>query len=120
MLQSLHLHRYEVAIATARYKNQERQKPATVVVLCEQIVPGCSAFALHHLVDHELDITTMDARPNADEVGVGAYPETPHPEHNGGVLRLNTSIRLMMIAQAPQGVARPWQPREIEVSGQPR
>ena len=57
----------------ARYKPQERHSLLLPVVLAEQIVPGSFAFALDYLVDHELDLSAMDAKFKNDEVGASAY-----------------------------------------------
>ena len=57
----------------ARYKPQDRNSLLLPVVLSEQIVPGSFAFALDYLVDHELDLSAMDAKFNNDEVGASAY-----------------------------------------------
>ena len=57
----------------ARYKPQERPSLMLPVVLSEQIVPGSFAFALDYLVDHELDLSELDARFKNDEVGASAY-----------------------------------------------
>jgi transposase len=43
------------------------------VVLTEQIQPGTFEFALDHLVDHELDLSALDARFKNDETGASAY-----------------------------------------------
>lgn len=43
------------------------------VVLAEQIQPGTFEFALDHLVDHELDLSALDARFRNDETGASAY-----------------------------------------------
>lgn len=56
-----------------RYKPQERHSLLLPVVLSEQIEPGSFAFALQHLVDHELDLSPLDARFKNDEVGASAY-----------------------------------------------
>ena len=56
-----------------RYKPQERNALLLPVVLSEQIVAGSFAFALDYLVDHELDLSELDARFNNDEVGASAY-----------------------------------------------
>jgi hypothetical protein len=45
----------------ARYKPQERNSLLLPVVLSEQIIPGSFAFALNYLVDHELDLSALDA-----------------------------------------------------------
>ena len=56
-----------------RYKHQERHGLLLPVVLSEQIVPGSFAFALDYLVDHELDLSALDARFHNDVVGASAY-----------------------------------------------
>jgi len=43
------------------------------VVPAEQIQSGAFEFALDHLVDHELDLTALDARFHSDETGASAY-----------------------------------------------
>ena len=60
-------------IAMPRYKPQERHSLLLPVMLSEQIVPGSFAFALQYLVDHELNLSAMDAKFNNDEVGAIAY-----------------------------------------------
>ena len=57
----------------ARYKPQDHNSLLLPVVLSEQIIPGTFAFALNYLVDHELDLTALDAQFNNDEVGASAY-----------------------------------------------
>jgi transposase len=57
----------------ARYKPQDHNSLLLAVVLSEQIVPGSFAFALDYLVDHELDLSALDARFKNDEVGASAY-----------------------------------------------
>jgi transposase len=57
----------------ARYKPQDRNSLLLPVVLSEQIIPGSFAFALNYLVDHELDLSALDAQFNNDEVGASAY-----------------------------------------------
>ncbi len=57
----------------ARYKEIDRNPRFLAVVLEEQIVPGTFEFALDHLVDHELDLSALDARYTNDETGATAY-----------------------------------------------
>ena len=57
----------------ARYKPQDRNSLLLPVVLSEQILPGSFAFALHYLVDNELDLNPLDDRFKNDEVGASAY-----------------------------------------------
>ena len=57
----------------ARYKPQDHNSLLLAVVLSEQIIPGTFAFALNYLVDHELDLTALDAQFKNDEVGASAY-----------------------------------------------
>jgi transposase len=56
-----------------RYKPVDRSPRFLPVVLAEQIQPGTFEFALDHLVDHELDLSALDARFNNDETGASAY-----------------------------------------------
>ena len=43
------------------------------MLLSEQIQPGTFEFALDHLVDHELDLSALDARFSNDQTGASAY-----------------------------------------------
>lgn len=56
-----------------RYKPVHRDPLLLPVVLAEQIQPGTFEFALDHLVDHELDLSALDARFRNDETGASAY-----------------------------------------------
>ena len=56
-----------------RYKPIHRDPMLLPVVLAEQIQPGTFEFALDHLVDHELDLSALDARFRNDETGASAY-----------------------------------------------
>ncbi|TAH10886.1 MAG: hypothetical protein EAZ11_11095 [Curvibacter sp.] len=56
-----------------RYKPQDHNSLLLPVVLSEQIIPGSFAFSLNYLVEHELDLTPLDAQFNNDEVGASAY-----------------------------------------------
>ena len=56
-----------------RYKPNNRNGVFLSVMLDEQIHPGTFEFALDHLVDHELDVSGLDARFNNDEQGASAY-----------------------------------------------
>ena len=57
----------------ARYKPVQRSGMFIPVVLADQIQPGTFEFALDHLVDHELDLSALDAKFRNDEVGASAY-----------------------------------------------
>jgi transposase len=57
----------------ARYKPPQRNGMFVPVVFEEQIQPGTFEFALHHLVDSELDLTPLDARFRNDATGASAY-----------------------------------------------
>jgi transposase len=57
----------------ARYKPQDHNSLLLPVVLSEQIVPGSFAFALNYLVDHELDLSALDATFKNDSTGASAY-----------------------------------------------
>jgi len=56
-----------------RYKPSDCHALMLPVVLSEQIVPGSFAFALNYLVDHELDLTPLDARFKNDTTGASAF-----------------------------------------------
>ena len=56
-----------------RYKPVNRDPLLLPVILAEQIQPGTFEFALDHLVDHELDLSALDARFRNDETGASAY-----------------------------------------------
>ena len=56
-----------------RYKPVHRDPLLLPVVLAEQVQPGTFEFALDHLVDHELDLSALDARYCNDETGASAY-----------------------------------------------
>ena len=56
-----------------RYKPVRRDPLLLPVVLAEQIQPGTFEFALDHLVDHELDLSALDAKFRNDETGASAY-----------------------------------------------
>src|SRR4051794_31580858 len=43
------------------------------VDLCRQLVPGTFEYALHHLLEHEIDLAEIEARYRNDEVGASAY-----------------------------------------------
>jgi transposase len=57
----------------ARYKPVVRDGIFLPVVLAEQIQPGTFEFALDHLVDHELDLSALDAQFANDHNGAPAY-----------------------------------------------
>jgi transposase len=57
----------------ARYKPVDRGGMFIPVILSEQIQPGTFEFALDRLVDHELDLSALDARFRNDATGATAY-----------------------------------------------
>ena len=56
-----------------RYKPTQTNGLLVPVVLSEQVVPGSFEEALMQLVDHELDLSALDAKFNNDETGASAY-----------------------------------------------
>ena len=56
-----------------RYKVVDRNPKFIPVVLSEQIQPGTFEFTLDHLVDHELDLSPLDAKFKNDVTGATAY-----------------------------------------------
>jgi hypothetical protein len=55
-----------------RYKPAQRNGMFIPVVFEEQIQPGTFEFALHHLVDDELDLIALDAKFRNDATGASA------------------------------------------------
>ena len=51
-------------------RGQERLKEAAKLGFTQVIVPA----DLNHLINHELDLSRFDARPNNDATGAAAYP----------------------------------------------
>jgi hypothetical protein len=58
----------------ARYKHIDTQPRLLVVDLERQLLPGSFAHAVHHLVDHDFDLSGFDARYRNDTNGAPAYP----------------------------------------------
>lgn len=58
----------------ARYKYSDTTPRFIAVDLARQLLPGTFAHALHHLVEHELDLSHFDARFQNDATGAPAYP----------------------------------------------
>jgi transposase len=57
----------------ARYKRIDTGLKLLPVDLSRQLVPGTFEHALNHLLDHEMDLRTLDARARNDETGAPAY-----------------------------------------------
>ncbi len=57
----------------ARYKPIEMSPKFIPVDFSRQILPGSFEYALCHLIDHEIDLSEIDARFRNDEVGAPAY-----------------------------------------------
>lgn len=58
----------------ARYKHIDTQPKFLPVDLARQLLPGTFEHAVHHLVEHELDLSAFDARFRNDATGAPAYP----------------------------------------------
>ena len=58
----------------ARYKHIDTSPRFLAVDLQRQLLPGSFEHALNHLIDHELDLSSFDARFNNDITGAAAYP----------------------------------------------
>ena len=58
----------------ARYKPVDRHLSKMLPVkFSEQIIPGTFEYAVHWLVDHQVDLSVFDARYRNDETGATAY-----------------------------------------------
>ncbi len=60
----------------ARYKYIDTNPRFLAVDLAKQLLPGTIEHAVHHLFEHELDVTAVDARFRNDVAGATAYPPT--------------------------------------------
>ena len=58
----------------ARYKTIDTSPRFLAVDLEAQLLPGTFEHALHHLLEHDIDLTAFDARFGNDETGAPAYP----------------------------------------------
>ena len=57
----------------ARFKPVDYSPRFLAVDLSYQLVPGTFEYALHHLLDHEIDLSEIESRYRNDEVGASAY-----------------------------------------------
>ena len=58
----------------ARYKTIDLSPRFLAVDLEKQLLPGSFAHAVHHLLDHDFDLSSFDARYRNDDTGASAYP----------------------------------------------
>ena len=58
----------------ARYKHIDTSPRFLVGDLRRQLLPGTFEHALDHLLDHEIDLSALDAHFRNDETGASAYP----------------------------------------------
>ena len=58
----------------ARYKVVDLSPKFLVVDLEKQLLPGSFAHAVHHLLEHDFDLSGFDARYRNDETGASAFP----------------------------------------------
>ena len=58
----------------ARYKPVDLSPRFLAVDLEKQLLPGSFAHAVHHLLDHDFDLSGFDARYRNDATGASAYP----------------------------------------------
>ncbi len=58
----------------ARYKHIDTSPRFLAVDLRRQLLPGTFEHALDHLLDHEIDLSALDAHFRNDETGASAYP----------------------------------------------
>ena len=56
-----------------RFKPVDYSPRFLAVDLSRQLLPGTFEYALHHLLDHEIDLSEIDSRYSNDEVGASAY-----------------------------------------------
>lgn len=58
----------------ARYKAIDTSPRFLAVDLAKQLLPGSFEYAVHHLLDHEFDLSRFDCRYRNDQRGASAYP----------------------------------------------
>jgi hypothetical protein len=58
----------------ARYKYIDTNPRLLAVDLGRQLLPGTFEHALHHLLDHAIDLSSFDTRFRNDATGAPAYP----------------------------------------------
>ena len=58
----------------ARYKTIDLSPRFLAVDLEKQLLPGSFAHAVHHLLDHDFDLSSFDARYRNDDTGASTYP----------------------------------------------
>lgn len=58
----------------ARYKVIDTSPRFLAVDLDKQLLPGSFEYAVHHLLDHEFDLSLFDGRYRNDQHGASAYP----------------------------------------------
>jgi len=58
----------------ARYKHIDTSPRFLAVDLHKQLLPGSLAHAVNHLLDHDFDLSSFDARYHNDAAGARAYP----------------------------------------------
>lgn len=58
----------------ARYKTIDTSPRFIALDLERQLLPGTFEHALNHLLDHEIDLSALDARYRNDATGASAYP----------------------------------------------
>lgn len=58
----------------ARYKTVDLSPRFLAVDLEKQLLPGSFAHAVHHLLDHDFDLSGFDTRYRNDDTGASAYP----------------------------------------------
>ena len=70
----------------ARYKVVDLSPKFLVVDLEKQLLPGSFAHAVHHLLEHDFDLTSFDARYRNDATGASAFvKKRSKPSREGSV-----------------------------------
>lgn len=87
----------------ARYKSYDYSQSMMIpVTLAEQLIPGTLEFAIHYLVDHDLDLIALDNRFNNDDTGRPAYARgIIHSRKIERACRENVTFIALACGQAP-------------------
>jgi len=70
----VHANERFVEIKMAKFKYIDTHPRLIAVDLSRQLLPGTLEHALHHLLEHEIDLSHFDARYRNDDTGALAYP----------------------------------------------
>ncbi len=84
-----------------RYKHIDTSPRLIAVNLERQLLPGTFEHALDYLIDHELDLSVLDARYKNDQTGATAYPPALLLKIGAAVIRNSRRVRILFASHHP-------------------